>query len=202
MSARSRSGKHREGTRCCSWKRWLEMLVNHVMVFQFCRPIWDMWVRYALMTGELSGSVEDYRQVRWVAPPLEMLDARAEVLGLQARVRCGFMSRTEVVNANGLDAEQLEAEIAAENRRADALGLVFDSDPRRTTAQGQEQPTAVDDAPPPAVTEGGNDAVDDQLKFRNSRVFPLLGTTPALKNRRFRDVQILNICSPAMPFST
>jgi lambda family phage portal protein len=149
------SGRHA----LISWKRWLEMLVNHVMVFQFCRPVWDLWVRYALMTGVLDGSVEDYRQVRWVAPPLEMLDARAEVLGLQAKVRNGFMSRTEAVNATGLDAEQVEAEIASENARADALGLVLDSDPRRVSAQGQEQPSeAAADAPPPA-SQGGNDAV-------------------------------------------
>jgi lambda family phage portal protein len=149
------SGRHA----LLSWKRWLEMLVNHVMVFQFCRPVWDLWVRYALTMGVLDGTPGDYRQVRWVAPPLEMLDARAEVLGLQARVRNGFMSRTEAVNQTGLDAEQVEAEIASENARADALGLVLDSDPRQTTAQGQEQPSeAAADAPPPAVT-GGNDAV-------------------------------------------
>ncbi len=82
------------------WKRYLEMLVNHVMVFQFCRPVWDLWIRYALVTGMLDGSVQDYRGVRWVAPPLEMLDARAEVLGLQMRVRNGFMSRSEAVNAD------------------------------------------------------------------------------------------------------
>ena len=149
------SGRHA----LLSWKRWLEMFTNHVMVFQFCRPVWDMWVRYALTMGVLDGSLEDYRSVRWVAPPLEMLDARAEVLGLQARVRNGFMSRSEAVNATGLDAEQVEQEIHDENARADALGLVLDSDPRQTTAQGQEQPSAVDDAPPPASTEGGNDAV-------------------------------------------
>jgi lambda family phage portal protein len=150
------SGRHA----LLSWKRSLEMLVNHVMVFQFCRPVWDMWVRFALTMGVLDGSVDDYRQVRWVAVPVEMLDARAEVLGLQAKVRSGFMSRSEAVNQTGLDAEQVEAEIASDNARADRLGLVLDSDPRQTTAQGQEQPSeAAADAPPPASTQGGSDAV-------------------------------------------
>ena len=72
------------------WKRYLEMLVNHVMVFQFCRPVWDLWIRYALVTGVLDGSIQDYRGVRWVAPLLELLDARAEVLGLaNARAQRG-----------------------------------------------------------------------------------------------------------------
>ena len=78
-----------------SWKRWLEMLTNHTMVFQFCRPVWDLWIRYALMVGALDGSVEDYRSVRWVAPPVEMLDAAAEVKAVVERVRTGFMSRTK-----------------------------------------------------------------------------------------------------------
>ena len=82
---------------------------------------------------------------------------RAEVQGLQAKVRSGFMSRTEAINQSGLDVEQVELELAAENRRADALGLILDSDPRKTSMQGQEQPTAVDDPPP--VTQGGNDAI-------------------------------------------
>jgi capsid protein len=51
------------------------------------------------------------------------------------------LSRSEAVSQTGLDAEQLEREIAAENARADALGLIFDSDPRRTSAQGQQQPS-------------------------------------------------------------
>ena len=132
-----------------SWKRWLEMLQHHVLAYQLCRPVWDLWTRYALMAGVLDGDVSDYRRVKWVAPPIEMLDARADVLALVQRVRAGFLSRSEVIASTGLDAEQLEAEMAEENRRADALNLVFDSDPRRTSAQGQEQPSM----------QGANDAV-------------------------------------------
>ena len=133
-----------------SWKRWLEMIQHHLLVHQCCRPIWDLWVRYALMAGVLDGDLEDYRRVRWIAPPLPMLDSRAEVLASMQAIRAGLLSRTEAVAQTGLDAEQLEAEIAAENRRADNLGLIFDSDPRRTSAQGQEQPS-----------QGANDVVNN-----------------------------------------
>jgi capsid protein len=40
------------------------------------------------------------------------------------------MSRSEAISANGYDAEDVDREIAADNARADDLGLVFDSDPR------------------------------------------------------------------------
>ena len=45
-------------------------------------------------------------------------------------IRAGLMSRSEAISAFGYDAEDVDREIASDNARADALGLVFDSDPR------------------------------------------------------------------------
>ena len=46
------------------------------------------------------------------------------------------MSRSEAISAFGYDAEEIDREIAADNARADALGLVLDSDPRRVARTG------------------------------------------------------------------
>ena len=80
-----------------------------------------------------------FRSVRWIAPLPEMLDAKGEVDAEIARIRGGLKSRSEAVAATGWDIDQIDAEIAADNVRADRLGLVFDSDPRKLTAQGQAQ---------------------------------------------------------------
>ncbi|MTA58659.1 MAG: phage portal protein, partial [Actinobacteria bacterium] len=45
-------------------------------------------------------------------------------------IRAGLLSRSEAISANGYDAEDVDREIAADNARADALGLVLESDPR------------------------------------------------------------------------
>ena len=45
-------------------------------------------------------------------------------------IRAGLQSRSEAISAFGYDAEDIDREIAADNQRADELGLVFDSDPR------------------------------------------------------------------------
>jgi len=45
-------------------------------------------------------------------------------------IRAGLLSRSQAISAFGYDAEDIDREIAADNQRADALGLVFDSDPR------------------------------------------------------------------------
>ena len=45
----------------------------------------------------------------------------AEILAIEA----GLKSRTQAISERGYDAEQVDAEIAADNERADTLGLDF-----------------------------------------------------------------------------
>ena len=42
----------------------------------------------------------------------------------------------------GYDAEEIDAEIAADNERADNLGLILDSDPRKVAKTGAVQAEA------------------------------------------------------------
>jgi capsid protein len=97
------------------------------------------WVRLAIAAGELPGTVDDYEDVRWIGPELEMLDPKADVSANVQKVRAGVLPRSEWIARTGWDAEQIDAEIAADNARADKLGLVLDTDPRKTTLQGIEQ---------------------------------------------------------------
>ena len=64
-------------------------------------------------------------------------------------IGAGLLSRSEAIPAFGYEAEDIDREIAADNARADELGLVFDSDPRH-----DKRPIAADSRPPddPDVT--------------------------------------------------
>ena len=64
---------------------------------------------------------------------------------MKLAIRAGLTSRSEAISAYGYDAEDVDREIAADNARADALGLVFDSDPRHD----QVAPTATGASAPP-----------------------------------------------------
>ena len=73
---------------------------------------------------------------------------------MKLAIRAGLMSRSEAISGNGYDAEDVDREIAADNARADELGLVFDSDARHDqtpvpvpTDSQDVQPT---DTPDPA----------------------------------------------------
>ena len=120
------------------FKRAVEAVQYGLLVPLFCEPVVRRWAELA----RLAYSLEVPAVQRWVAPEIEMLDRRAEVLTDLLRVRAGFASRAEVVGRSGWRVEDIDAEIAADNARADSLGLTFDSDPRKTTQQGQATPTA------------------------------------------------------------
>ncbi len=123
-----------------AFQRTCEAIAQNVLAFQLCLPIWRWWLRIQISMGELPESVLN-APVRWVPPPIETLDSRMAIQSLVQKIRAGLLSRSEAVAGTGVDPEALDREIAADNSRADNLGLIFDSDARKVTLQGLEQPS-------------------------------------------------------------
>jgi lambda family phage portal protein len=123
------------------FKRLTDSIVHNLFAFQWCRPVWSWWTRTMIALGELPDEVLD-APVNWIPVPVEMLDRRAEVESTRAAIRAGLTSRAAVVSESGIDPIALDEQIAQDNARADRLNLVFDSDPRKVTQQGLEQPQA------------------------------------------------------------
>ena len=120
------------------FRRTVEAVQYGLMVPQFCQQVLKRWTRLAVALEVLTAAPQG---VRWIGPGIEMLDPRMETAATISRVRAGLCSRKEAVAQTGWRVEDIDAEIAADNARADKLGLVLDSDPRKTTLQGQEQTT-------------------------------------------------------------
>jgi lambda family phage portal protein len=117
------------------FRRRCEALQHGVIVHQFCRPIWRAWMTQAVLEGalELPGYARRRRQhqaVKWIPQGWQWVDPKKEFDALNTAIRSGLLSRSEAISSAGYDAEDIDREIAADNQRADALGLVFDSDPR------------------------------------------------------------------------
>ena len=127
------SGRHS----LLEFRRRLESIQHSLIVFQLCRPVLAAWLRFGAAAGVLPSAPA--ADIRWIAPLPEMLDAQSEVAAEISRIRAGLKSRSEAVAATGWDVDAIDAEIALDNARADRLGLVLDSDPRKLTAQGQAQ---------------------------------------------------------------
>lgn len=83
-------------------------------------------------------------QVKAVAaPPVRRQnDPIKDGMGEQIAIRGGVKSMPHALTERGLNPEKHLQEIADFNKQADALGLAFDTDPRRITDAGQLQATA------------------------------------------------------------
>jgi len=136
------------------FRRRCEAIQHGVIVHQLCRPVWRAWMEQAVLEGALNlpgfaRRRRAYQAAKWIPQGWQWVDPLKEFNALKLAIRAGLMSRSEAISACGYDAEDIDREIAADNRRADELGLVFDSDPRH------DQPT------PPAPTPAPDTELQD-----------------------------------------
>ena len=128
------------------FRRRCEALQHGVIVHQLCRPIWQAFIEQAVLEGALSlpgyargGQTKrrEYLAVKWIPQGWQWVDPQKEFNAMLTAMRAGLLSRSEAISSFGYDAEDIDREIAADNARADALGLVFESDPRHDLAAAQ-----------------------------------------------------------------
>ena len=130
------------------FRRRVEALQHGVIVHQLCRPIWQAWMDQAVIEGALNlpgyatakAVRRDYQACKWIPQGWQWVDPLKEADAMKAAIRSGLMSRSEAISANGYDAEDVDREIAADNARADGLGLIFDSDPRHELSASTAMP--------------------------------------------------------------
>jgi len=105
-----------------------------LMIPQLCDPVWK-WAMEAAAIMSLPTSPA----AQWTAPPPPMIEPDKEGLAYQRNVRSGIMTLSEAIRERGYDPDELLAEMAADNKKLDALKIVLDSDPRKMTQVGQSQ---------------------------------------------------------------
>jgi len=154
------------------FRRRCEAMQHGVIVHQLCRPIWRAWMDQAVLEGllDLPGYRKDrrtYQAAKWIPQGWSWVDPQKEFNAMKLAIRAGLMSRSEVISGNGYDAEDVDREIAADNARADALGLVFDSDARHEQAANavSAQPSDVQND---ALNDSQNDAQTEEQQTPES----------------------------------
>jgi lambda family phage portal protein len=135
------------------FRRRCEALQHGVIVHQLCRPIWQAFIEQAVLEGALTlpgyarvGQAQRraYLAVKWIPQGWQWVDPQKEFNAMLTAMRAGLLSRSEAISSFGYDAEDVDREIAADNARADALGLVFESDPRHDHGTAQAVPVSPD----------------------------------------------------------
>lgn len=106
--------------------RWL------MLVPQFCDPVWRWAMEAAVIVG-----LGETPAATWTAPPMPLLDPDKEGLALQRLVRIGALTWPQMIRERGEDPDEQLAEWAEWNGKFDDAGVVSDTDPRKTSQQGQ-----------------------------------------------------------------
>jgi capsid protein len=109
-------------------------LQHNVVVHLFCRPVWERFVRLAVLSGDLPARDFDrdpaaYLGCEWLPPKFDYVDPKKDVEAEILAINAGLKSRRQAISERGYDAEQVDAEIAADKARTDALGLSFGAPP-------------------------------------------------------------------------
>jgi lambda family phage portal protein len=137
------------------FQRSIDAWRNHMLIPQLCQRVaqWALDAAFVEIGRTFSATVG------WTAPRREMVSPAQEVPAIVSAIRAGLTSRSEEQRKLGFDPADLDAEIAADNARADELKITFDSDPRKTTQNGgavqvaQPAPAPADPGPTQAMTE-------------------------------------------------
>ena len=128
-----------------AFKRRLERLQWHVLIPGMCERIWQAFIQAAVLSGALDPRAGGY-PAQWAPPVFEMVDPLKDAMAVREQLRMGLLSWGQAVAQMGWEPRRQAEEIAAWNAVHDDLGLILDSDPRRTAGGGAAQDPRVNSA--------------------------------------------------------
>ncbi len=131
-----------------------------MLIPQFCDGVWGWFM-------ELAAGIEGWGIVpsaRWQPPPMPMLSPEKEGLAIQRLIRVGARTLPQVIREQGEDPDTHLQEYADSNATLDRLGIILDSDARKTTTAGMLQAEPATDPPLDASPsdDDGDDDDDDE----------------------------------------
>lgn len=118
-------------------------VLAYEFIAQWMRPIYERFVAIAVAAGEIAlprgVTVESAVSADYLPPPMPWIDPLKEANALRAQVRAGFRSAASVIAERGGRMYDVFEQIAHERRWAQDLGIVLDTDPAVTSANGSAQ---------------------------------------------------------------
>lgn len=144
------------------FRRRIQALQHQIVSFQFCRRVWQAWLDQAFFSQALPipleyvENPEPWARVTWMPQGWPYINPVQDVQAVTSEIRAGLTSRAAAIAERGEDAETVDAEQAADNKRAEALGLIHDSNAKFTSGAGVTQ----------AVPAGSEVVGDDDAEGR------------------------------------
>jgi lambda family phage portal protein len=112
------------------FRRRVTAFQHSVLVFQFCRPVWQRFLDLAVLSGAISlpgyaRRRREYLACAWLPPRWDWVDPQKDINAEILQIEAGLKSRSQAISERGYDAEETDNQIAADRAREKRLGLAF-----------------------------------------------------------------------------
>lgn len=130
------------------FRRRVEMLQWSMIVHQVCRPVANRFLLAAVASGAINipdffQNQRKYRRIEWQPPGWVWMKPLEDVMTSILKIRAGLSSREAEAATMGIDVEDIDNANKRDNERAEAAGLVYDTDAAKTDKSGAVQDAAV-----------------------------------------------------------
>jgi len=129
------------------FRRGIQARQYQIVAHLLCRAVWKAWIDQVFMNSLLpipaayASDPRPWAAVEWRPQGWAYTHPVQDVKATQDAIKAGLTTRSAAVSDQGYDAEAIDAEQADDNRRAEGLGLHYESGTGATAAAP---------APPPA----------------------------------------------------
>jgi capsid protein len=140
--------------------RLIGKLQQHVIIPQFCMPVWNRFIDRAILAGRLPDRTRrGGYPARWVVPAKEMIDPKKDFDATKNLVRAGAMTPQEFIASFGGDWRTSLEDFKQFFDAAHEKNVTLDIDVARVDQHGR-QPSKAGEADG-AVLEKGDAELDD-----------------------------------------
>lgn len=129
---------------------------QHIIIPQFCKPVWQRFIDRAVLAGRLPSRPGGY-PVRWVVPAKEMIDPKKDFDATKNLVRSGAMTPQDFIASFGGDWRKSLTEYKKFFEMANDKGVILDIDVAHVDQHGRQPTKAGGDQP----LEEGDASLDD-----------------------------------------
>jgi len=109
------------------FRRNIEMLQDHLMIFQLCRTVKDWAIETAVLSGKINApgyadNYRDYHKTDWQPQAWRHIHPEQDVNAVTKAIEANLTSRdAEIAKLNGYDAEEVDEQIVEGQHRIDRL---------------------------------------------------------------------------------
>jgi len=129
------------------FRRLCEMIRVRTLVSQFTRPTVLRWLKVGMLSGAFKTiSMQEYlanpyrfQRINFIPQAWDYVSPVDDRIAEQMDIRNGLTTREERVMLRGRSVDKIDRANSERNAIVDSLGLVYDSDPRKTQKSGAMQ---------------------------------------------------------------